>query len=194
MYGEAPIWGISGAIIFFLLTHLAMLTYYKKYDYWWHYYCDLGSTIPENLKSMLLYNAGITYFAITMLLVWINIGSYLTLNVRLIQVMGIVGCISVILMIVFPYEKSRKQHISSVFSAFISFSAALMIANQELQLALLNLYFLGFIVYISVVTVATAMYRKEMKKAHKYQVPLQKTFVLLFNITVIVFCMTLASL
>lgn len=186
--------GISGAMLFLLLSHLAMLTYYKKYDYWWHYYCDLGYSIPENRKSMLLYKAGLIFFAVLLLPVWLNIGSYLTLNVRLIQVLGIAGCLSFILVIVFSYEKSRKMHFLSLFSAFTGSSAALVIANQELQLAFLNLYFWCFLVYISVVIVTTALYRKEMKKAHKYQAPVQKTFVLLFDITVIVFCMTLASL
>lgn len=186
--------GISGAILFFLLSHLAMLTYYKKYDYWWHYYCDLGYTIPENRTSTLLYKVGLIIFAVLMLPVWLNIDSYLTAHVELIKVAGIVGCVSFILMIVFPYEKSRELHFLSLFSAFTGLSVALFIANLELQHALLSIYFWCFLVYISVVIVTTALYRKEMKKAHRYQAPVQKTFVLLFDLTVIVFCMTLAAL
>lgn len=186
--------GISGAVVFFLLSHLAMLTYYKKYDYLWHYYCDLGYAIPENRTSTLLYKAGLVSFAVLMLPLWFNIGSYLTLHVVVIQVAGIVGCVSFILMILFPYEKSRKLHFLSLFSAFTGLSVALVIANLELQNALLTVYFCCFLVYISVVIVTTARYRKEMKKAHRYQAPVQKTFVLLFDLTVIVFCMTLAAL
>ena len=186
--------GISGAVVFFLLSHLAMLTYYKKYDYLWHYYCDLGYAIPENRTSTLLYKAGLTVFAVLMLPLWFNIGSYLTLNVAVIQVAGIVGCVSFLLMIAFPYEKSRKLHFLSLFSAFTGLSVALVIANLELQNALLSIYFWCFLVYILVVIVTTARYRKEMKKAHRYQAPVQKTFVLLFDITVIVFCIMLAAL
>ncbi len=186
--------GISGAIIFFLLSHLAMLTYYKKYNYWWHYYCDLGYSIPENRTSMLLYKAGLTVFAVLLLPVWLNIGSYLTLNVALIQLMGILGCISFLLMIVFPYEKSKELHFLSLFFAFTGLSAALVIANLELQNVLLTIYFWCFLVYFCVVIVTTFIYRTEMKKAHKYQAPVQKTFVLLLDITVIAFCMTLGPL
>ena len=78
--------------------------------------------------------------------------------------------------------------------AFTGLSAALVIANQELQSVLLTIYFWCFLVYISVLVVTTAKYRKEMKRAHKFQASVQKTFVLLFDITVVVFCMLLAAL
>lgn len=186
--------GISGAIMFFLLSHLAMLTYYKKYDYWWHYYCDLGYTIPENRTSTLLYKSGLIFLAVSLLPLWLNIDSYLTLNVALIQGLGIVGCLSFISMIIFPYEKSRELHFFSLFMAFTGLSAALVIANQELQSVLLTIYLWCFLGYISVLIATTAKYRKEMKRAHKFQAPVQKTFVLIFDITVVVFCMLLAAL
>ncbi len=185
--------GILGAILFFLLSHLAMLTYYKKYNYWWHYYCDLGYTIPKNRRSTILYKAGLILFAVLLVPLWLNVDSYLTVNVVFIKVSGIIGCISFILMIIFPYERSRKLHFLSLFSAFTGLTAALFIANIELKHALLDAYFWCFLVYISVVIVTTALYRKEMKRAHKYQAPVQKTFVILFLLTVIVFCMSLAS-
>ncbi|HDS44654.1 MAG TPA: hypothetical protein ENN68_00900 [Methanomicrobia archaeon] len=185
--------GILGALLFFLLSHLAMLTYYKKYDYWWHYYCDLGYTIPQNRLSMLFYKAGLIIFAVFLMPLWINIDSYLTVNAVFIKVAGIIGCISFILMVLFPYERSRRLHFLSLFSAFTGLTAAFLIANQELQHALLNVYAWCFLVYISVVILTTARYRKEMKLAHKYQAPVQKTFVILFLVTVIVFCLNLSS-
>jgi hypothetical protein len=186
--------GISGVVMFFLLSHLAMLTYYKKYLYWWHYYCNLGYTIPENRTSMLLYSAGITYFAIMMSLVWVNIGTYLTLNVGLIRLIGIIGCISFILIIVFPYEKSKQIHFISLFFAFSCLTVVLVIANMEIHHLLLTIYFWCFLAYLFVVILTTIMYRNGIKKAHKYQAPIQKTFVILLDITIIVFCITLASL
>jgi len=185
--------GILGAILFFLLSHLAMLAYYKKYDYWWHYYCDLSYTIPKNRLSTILYKAGLIIFAVLLVPLWLNIDSYLTVNVVFIKVAGIIGCISFMLMIVFPYERSRRLHFLSLFSAFTGLTAAFIIANHELQHALLDVYVGCFLVYISVVIITTTLYRKEMKLAHKYQAPVQKTFVILFLVTVIVFCLSLAS-
>jgi hypothetical protein len=185
--------GICGAIIFFLFSHLAMLTYYKKYDYWWHYYCDLGYPIPANRTSMCLYKAGLTLLAVLLLPLWLNINVYLTRHVAVIQAAGVLGCLSVLLMIAFPYEKSKEVHFVALCSAFTGLSIAFVIANQELQHALFNFYGCCFVVYLSVVILTNLLYRKEMKRAHRLVAPVQKTFVLLFLLTVIAFCLTLAT-
>jgi hypothetical protein len=185
--------GISGALIFFLLSHLAMLTYYKKYQYWWHYYCDLGYPIPENRTSMCLYRAGLSFLAVLLLPLWLNIGLYVTRHVVVIQAAGVVGCLSFLLLIAVPYERSRRVHFVALCSAFTGSSVAIVIANQELQHALVNLYGWCFVVYLSLVIITTALYRKEMKRAHRVGAPMQKTFVLIFLVTIIVFCLALAT-
>lgn len=185
--------GISGALIFFLFSHLAMLTYYKKYQYWWHYYCDLGYPIPENRTSMCLYKAGLSLLAVLLLPLWLNIGLYVTRHVVITQAAGIMGCLSFLMLLAVPYEKSRRVHFVALCSAFTGSSVAIVLANQELQHALVSLYGCCFVVYLSLVILTTALYRKEMKRAHRVVAPVQKTFVLLFIVTIIVFCLALAA-
>ncbi len=177
--------GISGVLAFFSGTHWAMRSYYKKYRYWWNYYCDLGLTKPENRRSVVLFTASTIYFAFTMVVFWANIDHYLHENLRLIQITGIVGAISFIGIVLFPYDKAHFTHSAFLFLASIQSCAALYIANKEMGFWPITLLVVGMGVYLAVVAVTTIVFRNNMRGAHRYHAPIQKIYMLIMEGTII---------
>ncbi|MFC1687318.1 hypothetical protein ACFL0L_01970 [Patescibacteria group bacterium] len=177
--------GISGVIVFLIGSHIAMATYYKPFRYLWSYYSDLG--YDKNTKVSRFFNTWTTvYFAIAIIVVWITIGTHLDENILLIQLSGIIGALSTIGIVIYPFNKQNPiLHGIFVFLANISTNAAILIVNLELQLITVWIHLGWFALYLSVWAITSRVFIHDLKRARPYHAPVQKVYVLLLMISIV---------
>lgn len=183
--------GISGVIVFIIGTHIAMAIFYKPFKYWWSYYSDLG--YDKNTKISRLLNKWSTiYFALAMILVWITISSHIERNILLIQLSGIIGALSTIGIVSYPFNKQNPiLHGVFVFLANILTNITIFLVNLELQLMIVWVHIGWFVLYLTVWAIISKVYVKDLKRARPYHAPVQKVYVLLLMISMIAIILTL---
>jgi len=123
-----------------------------------------------------------------------SVGAYLTERIQLIRTLGVISCFGFAGVALIPYDRARQWHNFSLAGAFGTSTFAVFLANKEIKVWVCDVYVYYFVAYIAVLMSTMIVYRKDLKKANKIHAPLQKVYVLLMLITIVVFCLKLMQL
>ena len=143
--------GIVSVILFFILTHLGMLLYYKPFRYWQYYNCELQKKRDDNKKSYWLYTFGYLFFAIGILPFWLNISKYVRLYTSEIMICGIMASTFFVLQTLFRFENHPKIHGFSLTSSIICLFIAIRFLYESLHLVLIEIYYISTILFFGII-------------------------------------------
>jgi hypothetical protein len=162
-----------------------MATFYKPYRYWWNYYSDLAYS-KNGFVSRFFNVSGTVIFGLGYSVVWLSIGNFVDNHILLIQIAGIIGSLSLIGTIVFPYEKFQQVlHGFLVMLSVFGLNLALYVINLEYHSWLLRVNIVAFIVYFIVWAIANLAFRADLKKARPFHSPVQKLYVLILELALL---------
>lgn len=175
--------GIIGVLFFFGLTHIAILTYPKKYRYWSQFNCELERYSPENKTSSWLYRFANVSFTISIISAVFDSTLDVIPYISIIRISGVIGGICNVSASIVTTDINLRIHVIISFIAITSIINILVLFNIPA-----NVYFVwGFLIYFPIfVSMVIWSGRFDRKKQKQIQVVSQKIFVLFLDITLIV--------
>ncbi len=181
--------GIGGVILGIILTHLAMLTFYKKYQYWWNYYSDLGY-LKNRPLSRWLNGIGFTAFGFATGLLWYLLAQDVPGWGWLIWMTGWLGSAGLIGVVAIPYDKYLKGrslvHGACVLVGNIMVNLAIILANAYIGSVWVWLHVGWFLVYFSIWAYTGRIYKHDLKEARPLHAPVQRLYVWTLELAAIV--------
>ncbi|MBU0598603.1 hypothetical protein KKF61_06490 [Patescibacteria group bacterium] len=135
--------GLIGILIYFVGTHLSMLTFYKPYRYWWNYYSDLG--YEKNSKLSCAINISSSVLAgLALVIAWIYVGQQLSDIKWIVWIGGIMSAMSIIGLAVIPYSKyhggTSFVHAGFVLCVNIFTNICIFLINLQFNSLLIWIY------------------------------------------------------
>ncbi len=181
--------GVAGVILAILLTHAAMLTFYKRYRYWWNYYSDLGYRKNRPLSRWL--NAiGFIIFGASLALLWYVIGREITTYGWLLWAVGWMGVAGLVGVAIVPYDKYLRGysivHGASVLVGNIMTNIAIILANASIGSVWVWIHVGWFAVYFIVWMYTGWKYKSNPKHARPLHAPVQRIYVWTLELAIIV--------
>lgn len=180
--------GIAGVIVAILFTHAAMLTFYKRYHYWWNYYSDLGYRKNRSL-SRWLNGIGFASFGVTTGWLWYQIGQDVAGWGWLIWLTGWLGSAGLIGVVIIPYDKYLKgyslMHGGCVIVGNVMINLAIILANSHIGSVWAWLHVGWFVVYFSIWAYTGRRYKHNLKEARPLHAPVQRLYVWTLELAII---------
>lgn len=181
--------GVVAVIVSIVLTHAAMLTFYKRYRYWWNYYSDLGYR-KNSTMSRVLNAVGTLFLAGALIILWTHVGASEKVHyAHLIQVMGYLGVLGLVGVVAIPYDKYLKGysrvHGTCVLVGNVMTNGAIMLLNVSIGSVVVWLHVGWFVLYFFVWAYTGKRFRHDLKKARPVHAPVQRIYVWMLQLAVV---------